>query len=113
MNRVPVLTSYCRIQVYTSCQTVSLWQLDLLLLGITVVATETYLPLTLDSQMVDAPDGEVQIHQSDLWNPSLHRDDVDINHERKLKSCEALVEHCTKNGPSDRFARILMPRRFH
>ena len=51
--------------------------------------------------MVNAPNGEVQIHQSDVWDPSLHRDNLDIDHERKFKPRETLVEYCKKNDRSD------------
>lgn len=54
--------------------------------------------------MVNAPNGEVQIHQPDVRDPSLHRNDADINYERKFKSCETLVEYRTKNSPSDHLA---------
>jgi hypothetical protein len=49
--------------------------------------------------MVDAQNGEVQIHQPDVRNPPLRRNNVDSNHEREFKPCETLVEYRTNNQP--------------
>lgn len=62
--------------------------------------------------MVNPQDGEVQVHQPDVRDPPLHRDDVDSNYARKFKPRETLVEHCTNNQPSGSLGRILIPCRF-
>ena len=51
--------------------------------------------------MVDAQNGKVQIDQLDIRDPTLHRNDFDSHYERKVKSCETLVEYCAKFDPLD------------
>ena len=45
--------------------------------------------------MVNAPNREVQIHQPDVRDSPLHRDDFYIDYERKFEPCETVVEHRT------------------
>jgi hypothetical protein len=65
-----------------------------------------YLSLTPSSQMVDAQNGEVQIHQPDIRDPPLHRNDVGSNYERELEPRETLVEYRTNNQPSTSLCRF-------
>jgi len=62
--------------------------------------------------MVNAQDGEVQVHQPDVRDPPLHRNDVDSNYARTFEPRKTLVEHCTDNQPSRSLGRILIPCRF-
>jgi hypothetical protein len=62
--------------------------------------------------MVDAQNGEVQIHQPDVRDPPLHRNDVDSNYEREFEPRETLVEYRTNNQSSTSLGRILIPCRF-
>jgi len=80
--------------------------------GYTYCPNRHSLPAHPDLQMVNAHNGEVQIHQSDLRNPPLHCNGVDSNYEREFKPCETLVEHRTKKQSLRFLGRILISRRF-
>ena len=47
-------------------------------------------------QVVNARNGEVQVHQPDIRHPPLHWNDIDSNHERKFKPCKTLVQYRTQ-----------------
>jgi hypothetical protein len=71
-----------------------------------LIQPTSHFPLTPCSQVVNAQNGEVQVHQSNVRHPPLHSSGPDSNHERRFESCETLVEYCTENSPSDRSARF-------
>jgi len=64
--------------------------------GYPVCSNHIYFPLTPTRQVVDTPNGKVQILRSNVRDPSIRFDDADSNYERKIQSCETLAEQRTK-----------------